>query len=197
MSDNPKEVAEGFFSQSPSPLYSGLNANMPTESYLAFPVMIFFYAAGYAWKRTTPQRAHEINLDVSIHMRASSRSLLTNHFSLAVRAGSPSRKCVPTALNGLTLLSTNESTASSSPTKAVAWCYFTTSSSYQRTPMFHFSPAHFANVQHLHRMISTLPCDTPLVLLYLCGLRLHARMHHPDGQFSRRFYEGNCVYRTT
>ncbi|TFK18849.1 amino-acid permease inda1 [Coprinopsis marcescibilis] len=42
----PGEVAEGFFS-----------------SYLAMPVMILFYLGGYLWKRTLPQRAHEINLD--------------------------------------------------------------------------------------------------------------------------------------
>jgi len=35
-----------------------------SESYLAFPVMIAFYAAGYYWKRTLPQRSHEIDLDV-------------------------------------------------------------------------------------------------------------------------------------
>jgi amino acid transporter len=32
-------------------------------AYLAVPVMILFYAIGYAWKRTLPQRAHEIDLD--------------------------------------------------------------------------------------------------------------------------------------
>ncbi|EAU86568.1 amino-acid permease inda1 [Coprinopsis cinerea okayama7 len=42
----PGDVAEGFFA-----------------SYLALPVMIMFYIIGYAWKRTLPQRAHEINLD--------------------------------------------------------------------------------------------------------------------------------------
>ncbi|PPQ76659.1 hypothetical protein CVT24_011911 [Panaeolus cyanescens] len=31
--------------------------------YLALPVMILFYVIGYAWKRTLPQRAHEIDLD--------------------------------------------------------------------------------------------------------------------------------------
>ncbi|TFK32370.1 APC amino acid permease [Crucibulum laeve] len=46
MSDDPKAVATEFFS-----------------AYLALPVMILFYGIGYAWKRTTPQRAHEINLD--------------------------------------------------------------------------------------------------------------------------------------
>jgi amino acid transporter len=33
------------------------------EVYLALPVMILFYIIGYAWKRTLPQRAHEIDLD--------------------------------------------------------------------------------------------------------------------------------------
>ncbi|KAF8066571.1 APC amino acid permease [Lyophyllum atratum] len=46
ISSNPKEVAEAFFS-----------------SYLAFPVMIGFWVVGYAWKRTLPKRAHEIDLD--------------------------------------------------------------------------------------------------------------------------------------
>lgn len=41
------QVAEGFF-----------------KVYLALPVMILFYIIGYAWKRTLPQRAHEIDLDV-------------------------------------------------------------------------------------------------------------------------------------
>ncbi|PPQ67198.1 hypothetical protein CVT24_011269 [Panaeolus cyanescens] len=40
------EIAEGFF-----------------KVYLALPVMILFYIIGYAWKRTLPQRAHEIDLD--------------------------------------------------------------------------------------------------------------------------------------
>ncbi|KAJ3506100.1 hypothetical protein NLJ89_g7055 [Agrocybe chaxingu] len=46
MSDDPKVVAERFFS-----------------AYLAMPVMILFYIIGYAWKRSLPQRAHEIDLD--------------------------------------------------------------------------------------------------------------------------------------
>lgn len=32
-------------------------------SYLAAPIMIGFYVAGYLWKRTLPKRAHEIDLD--------------------------------------------------------------------------------------------------------------------------------------
>ncbi|TEB30780.1 APC amino acid permease [Coprinellus micaceus] len=40
------EIAESFFA-----------------AYLAVPVMILFYIGGYAWKRTLPQRAHEIDLD--------------------------------------------------------------------------------------------------------------------------------------
>lgn len=32
-------------------------------SYLALPVMIGFYIVGYWWKRTTPKRVHEIDLD--------------------------------------------------------------------------------------------------------------------------------------
>ncbi|KAG8818558.1 hypothetical protein FRC19_010564 [Serendipita sp. 401] len=46
MSDDPKEVATVFF-----------------QTYLALPVVIACYAVGYLWKRTTPQRAHEIDLD--------------------------------------------------------------------------------------------------------------------------------------
>lgn len=46
MSSDPKEVAINFFS-----------------AYLAFPVMIIFYIIGFAWKRTWPLRASEINLD--------------------------------------------------------------------------------------------------------------------------------------
>ncbi|KAF8964469.1 APC amino acid permease [Flammula alnicola] len=46
MDPNPQIVAQTFF-----------------ETYLAFPVMILFYVIGYAWKRTLPQRAHEIDLD--------------------------------------------------------------------------------------------------------------------------------------
>jgi hypothetical protein len=34
-----------------------------SEIYLAFPVMILFYIVGYIWKRTLPQRAHEIDID--------------------------------------------------------------------------------------------------------------------------------------
>ncbi|KAG8936985.1 hypothetical protein FRC02_009122 [Tulasnella sp. 418] len=32
------------------------------KSYLAFPVVVFFYIAGFVWKRETPKRAHEIDL---------------------------------------------------------------------------------------------------------------------------------------
>ncbi|KAJ2917582.1 hypothetical protein MD484_g2837, partial [Candolleomyces efflorescens] len=46
MPDSPRETAESFFA-----------------TYLAVPVMILFYVIGYAWKRTLPQRAHEIDLD--------------------------------------------------------------------------------------------------------------------------------------
>ncbi|RXW19481.1 hypothetical protein EST38_g6376 [Candolleomyces aberdarensis] len=46
MPDSPRETAETFFA-----------------AYLAVPVMILFYVIGYAWKRTLPQRAHEIDLD--------------------------------------------------------------------------------------------------------------------------------------
>jgi len=48
MSSNPSEVATTFF-----------------QTYLALPVVVVFYIIGYAWKRTTPQRAHQIDLDVS------------------------------------------------------------------------------------------------------------------------------------
>jgi yeast amino acid transporter len=34
-----------------------------SDAYLAVPVMMAFYIVGYAWKRSLPQRAHEINLD--------------------------------------------------------------------------------------------------------------------------------------
>ncbi|KAF8147988.1 APC amino acid permease [Crassisporium funariophilum] len=46
MDSDPRVVAETFFA-----------------TYLAMPVMILFYVVGYAWKRTLPQRAHEIDLD--------------------------------------------------------------------------------------------------------------------------------------
>jgi yeast amino acid transporter len=36
------------------------------EAYLALPVCIACYIIGYIWKRTTPQRAHEIDLDVCL-----------------------------------------------------------------------------------------------------------------------------------
>jgi len=45
---NPTDVAITFF-----------------QSYLALPVVVLFYVIGFAWKRTTPQRAHQIDLDVS------------------------------------------------------------------------------------------------------------------------------------
>lgn len=32
-------------------------------SYLAFPILLAFWIIGYAWKRTLPRRAHEIDLD--------------------------------------------------------------------------------------------------------------------------------------
>jgi amino acid transporter len=46
MDPDPKVVAEVFF-----------------KVYLALPVLILFYGIGYFWKRTLPQRAHEIDLD--------------------------------------------------------------------------------------------------------------------------------------
>lgn len=45
-SSDPNVVATNFF-----------------QVYLALPVVIACYIAGYVWKRTTPQRAHEIDLD--------------------------------------------------------------------------------------------------------------------------------------
>lgn len=38
-------------------------ATIPLESYLAAPIVIAFYIAGYIWKRQTPKRAHQIDLD--------------------------------------------------------------------------------------------------------------------------------------
>lgn len=49
MPSNPADVASNFF-----------------QTYLALPVVVLFYIIGYVWKRTTPQRAHEIDLDVSL-----------------------------------------------------------------------------------------------------------------------------------
>ncbi|TFL00709.1 APC amino acid permease [Pterulicium gracile] len=46
MADNPGAVAEGFF-----------------MAYLAAPVMIIFYVIGYVWKRGTPVRALDMDLD--------------------------------------------------------------------------------------------------------------------------------------
>ncbi|KAF5339876.1 hypothetical protein D9611_009040 [Ephemerocybe angulata] len=46
MPDNAGDVAKNFFS-----------------AYLAAPVMILCYIIGYVWKRTLPQRSHEIDLD--------------------------------------------------------------------------------------------------------------------------------------
>ncbi|KIM23647.1 hypothetical protein M408DRAFT_252628 [Serendipita vermifera MAFF 305830] len=46
MSSDSATVAENFF-----------------KVYLALPVVIACYVIGYVWKRTTPQRAHEIDLD--------------------------------------------------------------------------------------------------------------------------------------
>ncbi|PPQ70266.1 hypothetical protein CVT26_014555 [Gymnopilus dilepis] len=46
MDPDPAVVAENFF-----------------ELYLAAPVMILFWVVAYLWKRTLPQRAHEIDLD--------------------------------------------------------------------------------------------------------------------------------------
>jgi hypothetical protein len=46
MSSDPAEVANSFF-----------------QAYLAAPVVLLFYAGAYAWKRTKPQRAAEMDLD--------------------------------------------------------------------------------------------------------------------------------------
>jgi len=42
------EIAQGFF-----------------MAWLALPIVILFYIIGFAWKRTRPHRAMEIDLDVS------------------------------------------------------------------------------------------------------------------------------------
>ncbi|PFH49462.1 hypothetical protein AMATHDRAFT_41527 [Amanita thiersii Skay4041] len=46
MDPDPKVVVSTFF-----------------QSWLAIPIMLLFYAIGFAWKRTLPKRAHEIDLD--------------------------------------------------------------------------------------------------------------------------------------
>ncbi|KAK7062876.1 Amino-acid permease inda1 [Paramarasmius palmivorus] len=33
------------------------------KAYMAIPIILCFWIIGYAWKRTTPRRAHEIDLD--------------------------------------------------------------------------------------------------------------------------------------
>lgn len=45
------EIAIGFF-----------------QSWLAAPVVMIFYAIGFAWKRTRPFKASEIDIDVSMRL---------------------------------------------------------------------------------------------------------------------------------
>ena len=96
MSSNPSEVAVSFF-----------------QSYLALPVVVLFYIIGYVWKRTTPQGAHQIDLDVSpvrclhfalpfssVHVRLGG-GILTAPENLydrpAASVGTPSNRCANTA----------------------------------------------------------------------------------------------------
>jgi amino acid transporter len=61
-------IAQFYIAISPisgTPSSPGDVATAFFQSYLALPVVLLFYIVGYAWKRTTPQRAHQIDLDVS------------------------------------------------------------------------------------------------------------------------------------
>jgi len=87
---NPSDVATAFF-----------------QSYLALPVFLLSYIVGYAWKRTTPQWAHQIDLDVSQFLFLLFRVLfnwggvltaLSNMYCRpAVCIGTPSSRCATTA----------------------------------------------------------------------------------------------------
>jgi hypothetical protein len=44
------------------------DTNFSSASYLAAPVMIFFYLVGYAWKRGLPKKIADIDLDVRRHL---------------------------------------------------------------------------------------------------------------------------------
>jgi len=58
-------IAQAYIAIAPSgaSLNGAAAAKSFFEVYLALPVCIACYVVGYAWKRTTPQRAHEIDLD--------------------------------------------------------------------------------------------------------------------------------------
>jgi amino acid transporter len=60
MSEDPAEVAQDFF-----------------KTFLAVPIVIAFSIGGYVWKRSTPRKAHEIDIDVS-RRRARPYTLLRN-----------------------------------------------------------------------------------------------------------------------
>ena len=88
-SSNPGDVATAFF-----------------QSYLALPVVVLFYIVGYAWKRTTPQRAHQIDLDVSrflisrvrsfVHVQVLTALSINTYGRPAASVGTPSSRCVNT-----------------------------------------------------------------------------------------------------
>jgi amino acid transporter len=65
MDPDPAIVAETFFGMPVVRLLFSFLRSLTwlSEIYLAFPVMILFYIVGYIWKRTLPQRAHEIDID--------------------------------------------------------------------------------------------------------------------------------------
>lgn len=67
MAEDPKEVAKLFF-----------------QAYMALPIVILCYVVGYVWKRTTPQRAHEIDLDVSFFFSLSTFFFLSSIFTMFV-----------------------------------------------------------------------------------------------------------------
>ena len=78
MKSNPGEVASGFF-RTDFPIHSIaplLMMGINVEAYLAAPIMFLFWGIGYAWKRTLPRKASEIDLDVRTSLTKFSHQLL-------------------------------------------------------------------------------------------------------------------------
>ena len=120
-------IAQFYIAISPisgTPSNPGAVATDFFQSYLALPVVVLFYIIGYAWKRTTPQRAHQIDLDVSCFLffacsqsywRLCTDSSFNNMYGrLVASVGTPSSRCENTAQGLLPSRHGRKSTASSS-----------------------------------------------------------------------------------
>jgi hypothetical protein len=184
-SRDPRQVASAFF-----------------QAYLALPVVLLFYVVGYAWKRTTPRRAHQIDLDVS---RSFSLPFCVSddHFFFGVcdrpagSAGTPSNRCGSTSPNVPPSQYGRRPTASFSPTeiKRTSHTYLSFIFYARRTYLYHYPRCINSRRNHID---NKGPCESSRVYLktardYGCVSTYREHQEHPVRVLASSIFATNSL----